>query len=60
MSALFRSDSRVIAGRTSVLEITTERLLVMSAFLEVTAESFGTAPLFLGITTEWLLAMSAF
>ena len=28
----FRSDSRVIAGRVGVLEITTERLLAMSAF----------------------------
>jgi hypothetical protein len=28
----FRSDSRVIAGHVGVLEITTERLLVMSAF----------------------------
>jgi hypothetical protein len=32
MSALFRSDSRVIAGHVGVLEITTERLLVMSVF----------------------------
>jgi hypothetical protein len=28
----FRSDSRVIAGHVGVLEITTERLLAMSAF----------------------------
>jgi hypothetical protein len=28
----FRSDNRVIAGHVSVLEITTKRLLVMSAF----------------------------
>jgi hypothetical protein len=28
----FRSDSRVIAGHVGVLEITTERLLVISAF----------------------------
>jgi hypothetical protein len=28
----FRSDSQAITGRVGVLEITTERLLVMSAF----------------------------
>jgi hypothetical protein len=28
----FRGDSRAIAGRVGVLEITTERLLAMSAF----------------------------
>jgi hypothetical protein len=28
----FKSDNRVIAGRVGVLEITTERLLVMSLF----------------------------
>jgi hypothetical protein len=42
----FRGDSRAIAGHVGVLEITTERLLVTSVFLEVTAESSGIMSLF--------------